>query len=87
MLPATEAVNRPLPTKPAKAGSCPEPPPEMTATFDLEEASGRRKMILFSLSNARDGLVIVRELRAARTSLLGSEKKCFAVFVLVLFCL
>lgn len=81
MVPAAAAVNRPLPTRPAKAGSCPEPPPETMDTLGEEEdddASGRRKMILFSRSKAREGFVRVRECRAVRTRLSGSEKKCFA---------
>mgnify|MGYP006892708823 CR=1 FL=1 len=31
-MPQTAAVRPPFPTKPAWAGSCPEPPPEMSAT-------------------------------------------------------
>ena len=36
-MPQTQAVRRPGPTKPAKPGSWPEPPPEMTATLEREE--------------------------------------------------
>jgi hypothetical protein len=79
MVPATEASRNPCPTKPAKAGSWPEPPPEMIATFFFVRESGRRKMILCSGSKARDGFVRVREWRAVRTRWVGSEKKCLAV--------
>lgn len=79
MVPATAASQRPWPTKPAKAGSWPEPPPvTMETLFGLRGASGRRKTILFSTSNARDGLVRVREFSAVRTRWLGSVKKCLA---------
>jgi hypothetical protein len=79
IVPATEASQRPLPTKPAKAGSWPEPPPVMMETLPgLRVASGRRKIILFWASNAREGFVRVRELSAVRTRWFGSEKKCLA---------
>lgn len=41
MVPATAPLSRPGPTKAAKEGSCPEPPPEMMETWGLA-ASGRR---------------------------------------------
>lgn len=78
MVPATLALSKPLPTRPAKAGSWPEPPPETIETLLDEETSGRRKMILFSGSKAREGFVRVMELRALETSWSGFEKKCFA---------
>ena len=78
-MPAIEASKNPWPTKPAKAGSWPEPPPEMMATFFFLSESGRRKMILFSGSKAREGFVRVKEWRAVTTKWFGSEKKCLAV--------
>lgn len=69
-----------MPTKPAKAGSWPEPPPETMETFGFAETSGvgRRYMILLALSNAREGFVKVRDARAELTICVGSEKKCLA---------
>lgn len=79
IVPATAASQRPWPTKPAKAGSWPEPPPvTMETLFGFRGASGRRKTILFSTSNARDGLVRVREFNAVKTRWFGSVKKCLA---------
>lgn len=50
----------------------------METLFALRGASGRRKMILFCRSRARDGFVRVSELSAVRTRWFGSEKKCLA---------
>lgn len=85
IVPATEASQSPLPTKPAKAGSWPEPPPVTIETFfGFRGLSGRRKTILFSRSRAKEGFVRVREFSAVRTRWFGSVKKCLAILRSVL---
>ena len=77
MVPATAPLKQPGPTKAAKEGSCPEPPPETTDTCG-SAASGLRYTTLFSLSRATLGLVSVMECSAEATSWLGSLRKCLA---------
>lgn len=79
-MPATEAVRRPGPTRDAKEGSWPEPPPEMSETVDplLDVEVGRWYMILLEASRATAGLVRVMEWRAVWTRWVGSLMKCLA---------
>jgi hypothetical protein len=96
MVPATEAVKRPRPTKDAKEGSWPEPPPDMRDTGGEEEEVaftielglglevGFMYTILFSASRATEGLVRGMEARAVLTRWVGSFMKCFAKVIVSL---
>jgi hypothetical protein len=43
--PETAAVSMPRPTKPAWLGSCPAPPPEITATRDRSQSARSTTLI------------------------------------------
>jgi hypothetical protein len=76
MVPATAPERRPAPTKDAKLGSWPDPPPE---TMETCEAPFLRYMILFAMSHWTEGLVWGMLRRAVLTRWVGSCMKCFAV--------
>lgn len=77
IVPATPAVRSPRPTKPAKEGSWPEPPPEMRLT--VEGVGVDWYIILLGASREMLGFARVRECSAVLTRTVGSLKKCLAL--------
>lgn len=85
-MPATLAVRRPRPTKDAKEGSWPEPPPAMRETDEEEgDKEGFRYIILLGASRDTEGLVKGMEASAVLTKWVGSLIKCLAMVMISLF--